>query len=279
LNHANLIGGFIAVASALTWGAGDYTGGVASARINAFKVLALAAFAATVSLFIAMLVRGESWPSIVSIGWSVVAGVSGAIGTVSLYQALAVGRASLVAPTSAVVSIIIPVIVGSLTQGIPSAAKSIGLVCGMVGIILVTGKNGTGQSTKGLLLSILAGFGFAGFFLCIIHTDKENVFSSLLVAKLTALVLALATIVWKKKSAMQKNAIAIGLIAGVLDAAGNLFYLLSSRLIRFDLATVIASMAPAVTVLLASILSHQKVPPWQLAGVVFCLIAIILIVI
>jgi drug/metabolite transporter (DMT)-like permease len=279
LNQANLIGGLIAIASALTWGVGDYTGGVASARINAFKVLALAAFAAAVSLLVAMLAHGESWPSIVSIGWSIVAGFSGAIGTVSLYQALAVGRASLVAPTSAVVSIIIPLIVGSLTQGIPSAAKFIGLLCGLAGITLVTGKNGNGQSTKGLLLSILAGFGFAGFFLCIIHTEKENVFASLLVAKLTALIFALATVAIRTKSKMQNNAIVIALIAGILDAAGNLFYMLSSRLIRFDLATVIASMAPAITVLLASLISRQKVPAWQLSGVVFCLIAIVLIVI
>ena len=69
----------------------------------------------------------------------------------------------------------------------------------------------------------------------------------------------------------------IALLAGVLDSAGNVFFLLAMTLSRLDFAVVISCLYPAVTVLLAALLLKEKVGNWQKAGVVLCLAAILLI--
>lgn len=69
----------------------------------------------------------------------------------------------------------------------------------------------------------------------------------------------------------------IALLAGLLDSAGNVFFLLAKNLSRLDFAVIVSSLYPAVTVLLAALLLKERVGVWQKTGVVFCLTAIILI--
>ena len=282
MDRTNLFGGIVALLSAISWGSGDFTGGLASRKHSQFQVLAVAACSASICLLIAMFVRSETWPGPATILWSIAAGISGAIGTVSLYRAFVVGQVALVAPTSAVVSVGLPVVIGTLTQGLPGPEKVVGMVVGMAGIWLVTREPGSSQGgTHGLGLAILAGFGFGGFFLCIVRSEPGSVFAPLLLAKLTALLFCLLTIAFRRSSlhAFPFKQSGLALLAGLLDAAGNLFYLLAARMIRFELATVISSMAPAMTVLLALLVSRQRISSLQMLGVGICLLAIELIVI
>jgi drug/metabolite transporter (DMT)-like permease len=281
VDGTNFLGGIVALISAVTWGSGDFAGGLASRKHNQFQVLAFAAFSASITLFIAMLIRAEPWPGPVTIFWSVAAGISGAIGTVSLYRGLVIGQAALVAPTAAIVSVGLPVIVGTLTQGPPGPQKYGGMAAGMAGIWLVTREKDASRSTRGLGLAVLAGLGFGGFFLGIVRSELGSVFAPLLLAKLTAFLFCLLALAFRKKNLLPfpfKES-GLALLAGILDAAGNLFYLLAARMIRFELATVISSMAPAMTVLLALLISRQKLSSSQKLGVGICLLAITLILI
>lgn len=277
MDQTNLIGGIIALVSAITWGGGDFAGGLASRKHSQYQVLALAAFSASICLATAMFLRGEHWPQPISILWSIVAGISGAIGTASLYQGLAIGQAALVAPIAAVVSVVIPVIVGTLTLGAPGPEKFIGMAAGVVGIWFVTRGTGTSAGTRGLGLAILAGCGFSGYFLCIVRAEPESIFTPLLIAKLTAFLFSSFILVLRRTGIPSFKGSKLALLAGILDAVGNLFYLLAARLTRVELAVVIASMAPAITVILASVISHQNILSRQKLGIGFCLLAIILI--
>jgi drug/metabolite transporter (DMT)-like permease len=67
------------------------------------------------------------------------------------------------------------------------------------------------------------------------------------------------------------------LLAGVLDAGGNVFYVLAGQFVRLDVAAVIASFYPATTVALASLILKEKVTRGHLVGVLLCLGAIVLI--
>ncbi len=282
MDLTNLFGGILALLSAITWGSGDFAGGIASRKQSQFQVLAFAAFSASICLTVAMFVRSETWPGPATILWSLVAGISGAIGTVSLYRALVVGQAALVAPTAAVVSVGLPVVIGTLTQGLPGPEKVVGMIIGMAGIWLVAREpEPSRDGSRGLGLSILAGIGFGGFFLCIIRSERGSVFTPLLLAKLTALLFCLLVLAFRRSSLplFPFKQSGLAMLAGVLDAAGNLFYLLAARMIRFELATVISSMAPAMTVLLALLVSRQKISSLQKLGVCICLLAIALIII
>src|SRR5690348_8578184 len=97
-----LVGGFAAVvfglASALCWGAGDFSGGLATKRAPVFGVLALGQAGGLLLLIVLALVWGEPFPSLIDLGWGLAAGLAGAVGLASLYRALAVGQMGMVAP-------------------------------------------------------------------------------------------------------------------------------------------------------------------------------------
>jgi len=71
----------------------------------------------------------------------------------------------------------------------------------------------------------------------------------------------------------------LALVAGLFDASGNVLYLAATQLTRLEFAAVLSSMAPAMTVLLASLVTKQRVMTLQKVGVAICLAAITLIVI
>ena len=279
MDSSNLLGGIVALISAVVWGTGDFVGGLATRDRDKYQVLALSAFAGMTGLLIAMLIRAEPWPDPISILWSCVAGISGAIGMASLYRGLAIAQAVLVAPTAAVVSVVLPIVIGTIMHGAPSPEKWIGMAAGMAGIWLVTKGLGSSRDTNGLGLAILAGFGFGGFFLCIVQTEPGSVFSPLVIAKMTALLFAILILLFRRSRLPSFKGNGLALLAGILDAAGNTFYLLAARLTRVELAAVISSMAPVMTVILASLVSKQKVSTYQKLGVVFCLAAITLLLI
>ena len=273
----NLFGGLVALVSAVVWGTSDFAGGLASRNRSQYQVLTLTTLAGMASLLAAILLRSEGWPASVSILWSCAAGISGAIGMAALYRGLAIGQAALVAPTAAVVSVIPPVVVGTILYGPPGPWKWVGMAAGMIGIWLGTRGTGSGRETNGLGLAILAGFGFGGFFLCIVQTDPTNVFFPLFIAKMAGFLFALLVLLFRRSKLPSLRGSGLALLAGVLDAGGNVFFLLAARLTRIELATVISSMAPVMTVILAAFISKQKASAVQKLGVGFCLIAIALI--
>src|SRR3954463_15810048 len=101
-------GGFAAVvfglASALSWGAGDFSGGLATKRAPVFGVLAIGQLAGVVLLIVMALLWAEPLPALSDLGWGLAAGLAGAVGLAALYRALAIGQMGLVAPLSAVLT-------------------------------------------------------------------------------------------------------------------------------------------------------------------------------
>jgi drug/metabolite transporter (DMT)-like permease len=94
---------------------------------------------------------------------------------------------------------------------------------------------------------------------------------------MTGLFFAILILIFRRSRLPSFHGNGLALLAGVLDAGGNVFYLLAARLTRIELATVISSMAPVMTVILASLISKQKATTIQKLGVGFCLVAIALI--
>jgi drug/metabolite transporter (DMT)-like permease len=269
-----------ALASALVWGSGDFAGGLASRRSTQFQVVGVASLSGLLALALIAIVLHEPIPSRTSLGWAAAAGISGAAGMAALYRGLAGGRAALVAPTSGVVGAAVPVVVGSLIAGLPGTADLAGMAIGIAGIWLVSQGGATSEDRKkdgGLLLGILAGMGFGAYFVLIAQVEAGLVFSPLVAAKLAAFVVALLAVVGERRSLPGVRENPIAPIAGVLDAAGNVLYLLAAQLTRLDFAAVLASMYPASTVVLSRLILHERVSRRQWAGGVMCLAAVALI--
>jgi drug/metabolite transporter (DMT)-like permease len=278
-NSAHLFGVGLALLSALGYGVADFSGGQAARRHGPFQVLALVGLSGWLTLGGLSLVVERQLPTFASVLWATGAGFFGALGIAGFYRALALGRAALVAPTAAVVGAAVPFGFGVLTLGWPNPLQIAGLLCALAGIGMVSRASQQDHSLarQGLGLAILAGIGFGGFFICIAQVADRPFLAPLVVSRTVTLLLALVILSSRGQRVPRPLSNPAALIAGILDAGGNIFFMLAQQHTRLDLAAVLVCLAPAVTVLLSRIVLNELVSFGQWMGVLLCMGAVMLI--
>ena len=268
----------LGLASAASWGAGDFSGGLASRRAPVLGVLVLGQLAGTTLVAATAALLGEGAPPAASFAWAASAGVSGAVGLAALYRGLAVGRMAVVAPVSAVLSAAIPVLWGIADEGMPPGSKLLGFGLALAGIWLVARSGAAGEGRGGLPLALAAGCGFGGFLVLMHRAALGGTFWPLAAARATSLALALCVaLALRRPWVPARGALPVIALSGVLDAGGNAFFVLAAKAGRLDVASVLSSMYPASTVLLAALLLRERVTRPQGAGIAAVLAAIALI--
>lgn len=276
-----LSGPLLALIAALVWGSADFSGGQAARRLSQYAVLALSGFSGGVVLLLLAWLRGEPFPAGTDLGFAMGAGACGALGLTALYRGLSSSRTALVAPVAAVVGASLPLLFELLRRQPPTAVQSLGFTLALGGIWLVTRTHTDfhAQRRAGLTLGITAGLGFGVFFILIGLIQSGAVFAPLLVSRSVTLIIALVLVGLRRERLPAPHRHPLALLAGVLDAGGNIFYLLAAQLTRLDVAAVLSSLYPAVTVLLALLLSHEKLTRWQWLGLAACLGAVGLMIV
>lgn len=275
----NFLGIFLALTSAFVWGSGDFSGGLATRRSHQFHVLALSTLSGIVVLLVFAGLWREALPSPRSDIYAMLAGVSGALGIAALYRALSLGNTAIVAPTAAVIGAALPVGFGILTAGMPSAPRLVGFVLAFLGIWLVSQSSTPSKVMlqRDFALACMAGVSFGGFFILIAQVEAGKVFMPLVVSRCMEFATALILLRLYRMPMPALNSNPTALLAGVLDVGGNIFYLLAKQYTRLEVAAVLASLYPVITVLLANLVLKEKVSLSQWLGVGVCLAAIALI--
>jgi drug/metabolite transporter (DMT)-like permease len=265
--------------SALSWGAGDFSGGLATKKMNAFAVILWIELIGVAILASLALFFGESLPGGLTLFYAGCGGVCGALGLACLYKGLAEGRMGVVAPLSAVLAAVIPIIAAALTEGLPASSTLIGFVAALAAVWLLSSEPGRiGLSLETLRLPLLAGLGFGLYFVFIEAAAKETVYWPLVAARLTA-VFFIAPIVFLRRG----GPASVGrlwpfiLLAGVFDSGGNALFALAAQAGRLDVSAVLASLYPAATVLLAMIFLKEHPQKRHWAGLAAALVALTLI--
>lgn len=266
------------LASALVWGAGDFCGGLGTRRASVLDVLLVAESAGLVLLVAAALVFHEPVPSTAVILWGITGGLAGTLGLAALYRGLATGRAGIVAPVSAVVGALIPALFSAFTIGLPAPLKMVGFVLAILAIVLASQASKQEHGENSLWYAFIAGVGFGGFFVFIHQAGRESTFLPLAVARGISIPLVLILSLSRRDPFPARNVLPVIILSGILDAGGNVLFLLSSTLGRLDAATILSSLYPASTVILSRVILHEKISRVQQAGVILALVAIVLIV-
>lgn len=269
---------FFGLLSALTWGAGDFFGGVATKRAHPFTVVHVAEWVGAVVLVALALLFGEALPTGTALLWSASAGLVGAVGLVTLYTALAAGHMGIVAALSAVVSALVPIIVAALTDGLPAPLQMLGFGVGLAAIWLLTSSHDRTVKPRELWLALIAGLGFGFYFVLVDRAVTEGVFWNLAFARsLAGVVLLVILLATRRPLLPPRPVLPINTANGALDAGGNLFFALAAQSGRLDIAAVVASLYPATTVLLARLVLQERLNRLQTVGAVAALAAVVLV--
>jgi drug/metabolite transporter (DMT)-like permease len=266
------------LAASLSWGSGDFSGGLASRRVSPSNVV-LAAYAVGFFLLIAVaLVWREPFPAFADIVWGGVAGVAGVLGLLAFYSALASGKMGIAAPVSAVLTASLPVIFSVFTAGLPTLVQLAGFVLALLALWLISRPQQTTEPAQGIGLALLAGCGFGCFFILISRVNPAATFWPLAVARLTSVLVLLIVRPLRGEPVLSGMKLTpLMVLAGILDAIGNAFFVLAAHSGRLDIAAILSSLYPAATVLLAAIVLRERATRIQAIGIVLVLLAIPLI--
>jgi uncharacterized membrane protein len=278
----------LALAAAAFYGAADFTGGVAARSVTAVVVVLVSQGAGLLMLAVLMPFLADAAPIRSDLIWGVAAGISGGVGVALLYRALAIGAMAVVAPTTAVCAVTIPVVVAIVLGERPGMGAGIGIVLGIVSILLVSQQPASDPNAeaaqaaarrRGLGTALASGVAIGFFLLSLAQTRAEAGMWPLLVSRATTVTL-FTLIAAATRPSFQMTA-GVALLAaggGTLDMAANIFYLIAVREGPMSVVVTLASLYPASTVLLARIVLGERLGLVQVAGVMCALAAVLLIV-
>lgn len=282
----NLASPLLSLSAAASWGAADFSGGLATRRSNVFGVVVVAhGIGLVFMLGLAMLAR-EHLPSLTSLLWGVAAGSVGGAGLACLYKALAVGKMGLTAPLSAVISALVPIMFSFSTTGLPHGVQLFGFVLAIVSIWLIAAQSGSAAESRGLGLAVAAGIGLGGFLLFIKFAGTEAVFWPLVTARAASFSLMAVILIFGLNTSSATNAqpwmpsggvLRYVVIVGILDSAANALYVAATQRGRLDVAAVLSSLYPASTVILARVLLKERWSRLQSLGMIAALAAVPLV--
>jgi len=275
----NLASPGLSLSAAVTWGAADFSGGLATKTANVFGVVAVAHAVGLVFMLSLAVVFREPVPPSSALLWGAIAGLVGGVGLAAFYKALAIGKMGINAPLASVITAVLPLLFGFWTEGLPHVLQLIGFALALVSIWLISTQRGaSGGPSRGLGLAVLAGIGFSGFLLFIKLAGSASVFWPLVAARSASLLLMAAIILasrshWKPGRATLPYI----LLAGILDSGANALYVAAAQRGRLDVAAVLSSLYPASTVILARLVLKERLSGTQSAGMAAALIAVLLI--
>jgi len=273
----------LALGAAFAYGLSDFIGGISARRTSPWPPAFLACAGALVGAAgLAVVLPGE--PTRSDLLWGALAGVGGGSGGAFLYRGLAAGKMGVVAPISGVGAAVVPVAVGLATGERPGLLVWLGLVVALPGIWLVAREPSLDasqpKSAEGVVDGVLAGLGFGIIFAAMGQVPDTAGFWPLAIAQAVAMPVVAVTAVALGGSIVPRAASAWwGLGAGLLATAAVVSFLLATQRGLLTVASVLTSLYPAFTVLMASAWLKEHIHKAQAVGLGLCAIAVALVAI
>jgi drug/metabolite transporter (DMT)-like permease len=261
------VSALLALLSAVSYGTGDFFGGIATRRAPSVIPVIVWSHLVGLALVVALVpfFAGEVTARALLAGGG--GGVAGAVGFAFLYRGLAFGRMAVVAPITALASAAIPLGWGLLAGERPGTVALAGAAVGLAAIPLVAAVGDSPGTGSGIREAVAAGVGFAVFFIALDASGATTGVVPLLGARLASLPLfGVAALVTGTTLRLPRSARGVALGAGLFDMAANGLFLAATRTGFLVVAAVLVSLYPAVTIVLARLLLHERVGVVQRIG-------------
>lgn len=268
-----------AALSALAYGAADYSGGRATRAHNVLGVLVLSQTIGLVGIVVMAIALRQQLAPAVDMLWGVAAGLSGVFGLSSLYRGLASGSAAIVSPTAALVGTAAPILAGVLLGESPALTAWLGVGAAVPAILLLSLSREPTRAfdSRSLALGIAAGVGFGGYFILIDRTSPASGFWPLASARCASIAVVATVAGFTRRSLLvARKARPSASLAGVLDMAANAFFLVAVRTGLLVTSSVVSSLYPAPTVMLARLIDGERLGKRRAAGLLAALAGVAL---
>ena len=237
-----------------------------------------------------LIVTSEPMPTTSALDWAFLAGASGVVGLAAFYRGLARGAMGLVAPLSALIGAGLPALVGLVAGDELQPLHLAGIACALAAVVLTSRPaRATAADARQLPLVLIAGLGFAGFFLAM---DEANGLGAetwwpaviarvagLSLVALAALAVASGrfTAAGGRQDVPLRSMLPLFLLTGLGDLGGNAFFLLANAQGQLSVTAVLASLYPVATVALAWLFLGERLARSHLVGVALALVGVALI--
>jgi drug/metabolite transporter (DMT)-like permease len=269
--------------SALVYGVADVAGGLATRRLHVLSVLTGAYAFSLPLVLLAAVLSGSAIPGTEGIAWSAAGGAAEAAAAGLLYLALASGTMGVASPLAAVVGAAIPVGVGLAMGESVAPPQGFGILLAFGAIVLVAAPQRTAGVTNRRVvpLAISSGGMFALSFIAFSQAEAvSDPFWVAAIARITGLasVAVLASAI-SRPLVTPRGLRRLVAIVGLLDATALVLLLMAYGGGPLGLTTVLISLYPAVTVVLAGLLLRERMARAELIGVGVALVAITLLVV
>jgi drug/metabolite transporter (DMT)-like permease len=262
--------------TALVYGFCDFFGAIAAKKIRAITVTALSSIVG-----LALLLSLSGWLGInftpTAIFWGLVGGAISAIAINSLYTALAIGPISIASPLTAVLSAIVPAVVGvSLGDQFSGLGwLAIGLI--LVAVVLVgfiPGDEVRLPSLRGLIHALVAGIGIGFVMVCLDAAPRNGGVATIVVIRIaTFLILGVASLISFKRRPNPGELRSAGklwwamILAGLLESLANVLFTVATQVGTLTVVAVLTALFPLGTILLARVVLKEKIAKVQLIGI------------
>jgi drug/metabolite transporter (DMT)-like permease len=272
--------------AAALYGVGDFAGGMAARRVeraNSAITVLLHSYPVGAVLMAALLPLFPGHLDGRVLGFGVLGGLAGLLGVAVMYQLMVTAPMNVVSPTTAVLAAIVPVVVGVGIGERPALTAWIGIAIGLAAVLLVSrttedhphGRTGA----RVIVLAFVAGVGFGLYFVFLARAGHDSGLWPLVISRVAS-ALAIVPLAARMRGIVRitvPRTLTITLLAGACDALANMFFLLASRAGLLSLASVLTSLYPAMTVLLAVLVLREHTSRTQRIGLALAAASVVLI--
>jgi drug/metabolite transporter (DMT)-like permease len=265
--------------ASLGWGLGDFGGGLLSRKASVLGVLFVSQlFSLSVGIPLLVLTP-EPAMSLQDYGFAAIGGVLGGSGLALLYRGLSVGRMSVVMPIAAMLTALLPVGVGFITEGVPPPLAIGGIVAACVGVLLVSLAPARDDGRpSGLWYGVVTGFVF-GMFPIVTNLISDDVLVGPVVTVRIASIVTAGVLIlvlrqpWRVGRGMWPALLGIGLV----DMLATGSYLAALAVGPLSIAAILTSLSNVVTVVLAALVLRERITPMHALGIVAAALSVVMI--
>jgi drug/metabolite transporter (DMT)-like permease len=269
----------LALGASLSWGLADFFGPLQGRVLGALRALVYVQLGGLVGIAIIVAVRGKG-PQDATALLAIPAAISGTLALFAYYRGIAVGAISIVAPIAGI-SAVVPVVVGIASGESPSTWQLAGMACALVGVFFAAREPGSGGEARlaaGVGLALLAAVGFGGYFPFMHAAGNADFWWASLIFRMASMsVILVAVALDRPPLGVSARLLPWLALIGFGDMFGNLLYAAASTSGLVSVTSVLASLYPIVTVVLARLLLSERVARSQEAGIALTLVGVALI--